>query len=347
MRRDAPFRLIERTRDTRLEDMRTLLDLAIERVHAAAIGDVTWREALSALVRVHGASGATLRTPELHERHGGLWIATGIMSDEPIECLVVADGDHRGVPHTIFTLSRPSQAALDEGGRHAVDLTCRHLSLAVRLWFRARLAKHGGDVLAQSLDAAVLLVDGDGEVVWMNRSAARMHGRGRIQLSQGCFVAARDFDLPLARLMRECAEQGGHHIHVSREGDSFLEIVQVSPPDAADGTAHCALIAIRERHGGGEVYASLMRIFQLTPSEVELARALASGVQVSEYAKRRGVSSTTVRTQLRALLAKTRSRRQSDIVALVAGMRPILGRAGASDYSPREGTASDSPSNGG
>lgn len=57
--------------------------------------------------------------------------------------------------------------------------------------------------------------------------------------------------------------------------------------------------------------------WKLTPAETALAKRLAEGLSMAEAAETRGVTRNTVRTQLRALLAKTGARRQSELVRVL------------------------------
>ena len=61
-------------------------------------------------------------------------------------------------------------------------------------------------------------------------------------------------------------------------------------------------------------------LFDLTPAEARVARHLTTGQTVEEIAAGSGVSINTVRTQLRAVLAKTGCRRQAEAVALLGGI---------------------------
>jgi DNA-binding CsgD family transcriptional regulator len=58
--------------------------------------------------------------------------------------------------------------------------------------------------------------------------------------------------------------------------------------------------------------------YRLSPAEADLLLALMRGQTPQDFADARGVRITTVRTQMRALLLKTRTLRQQDLVALVA-----------------------------
>ena len=63
--------------------------------------------------------------------------------------------------------------------------------------------------------------------------------------------------------------------------------------------------------------------FGLTDAEARLSVALCEGVSVAEYAHARGISEGTARIQLKRALAKTDSRRQSELVAKLYGAAPV------------------------
>jgi DNA-binding CsgD family transcriptional regulator len=63
----------------------------------------------------------------------------------------------------------------------------------------------------------------------------------------------------------------------------------------------------------------LQGLFDLTPMEARIARGVAEAHSLEAIARAHGVSRETVRTQLKAVLAKTGSRRQSELVALLGG----------------------------
>ncbi|VVN09572.1 hypothetical protein PS647_03771 [Pseudomonas fluorescens] len=61
----------------------------------------------------------------------------------------------------------------------------------------------------------------------------------------------------------------------------------------------------------------LTDLFQLTPAEQRLAELLAQQLNPETCAERLGVSINTVRSQLRALLRKTGTGRQAELVSLI------------------------------
>lgn len=67
----------------------------------------------------------------------------------------------------------------------------------------------------------------------------------------------------------------------------------------------------------------LISSFGLSPAEARLARALCHGETLEEYADAQSVKLPTVKTQLRAVFAKTQTDRQVDLVNLISGIPPL------------------------
>ena len=88
---------------------------------------------------------------------------------------------------------------------------------------------------------------------------------------------------------------------------------------AFDG--RCLLVVLSERKAARDLGADLARRFGLTRAEAAVALALADGLTAAEIAERRGASVHTVRNQVKSALAKTESRRQSDLARLVEALR--------------------------
>ena len=61
----------------------------------------------------------------------------------------------------------------------------------------------------------------------------------------------------------------------------------------------------------------LLRPFGLTRSEARLASLVAAGIAPQEAARRLGTSPATVRSQLKAIFAKTETHPQSELAALL------------------------------
>jgi len=333
---------------SRDDDMRTLIDLAIERIHLAGMGDIEWKDALAAVTRALHTDRAILFTPELAPDAGGLSAVhdrSGLgarreLRFEPHESdemhsTLLSDGGERTMPSTLFVVLRARGASgFSAEELSAFDLVSRHASMAVRLWFRKRASRQGAEALASSLNAAALIVDAEGRVVWMNHRANAWAQAGRLVVAKGRLGRVDGMRLDLSSAIRETLERRIASA-VTVDGDLTIEVAPM-PMERVDsaGSGKVALVLLRDRTGCRQVAAFLAERYRLTFTEVDLALALSSGLLVAEYATRRNVAMSTVRTQLKALLAKTGSRRQSDIVALVARMLPLLGNPSLAALTP-------------
>lgn len=67
----------------------------------------------------------------------------------------------------------------------------------------------------------------------------------------------------------------------------------------------------------------LISMFGFSPAEARLARALCHGETLEEHADAQGVKLPTVKTQLRAVFAKTQTDRQVSLVSLILAIPPL------------------------
>jgi DNA-binding CsgD family transcriptional regulator len=336
-------------------------------LYAAATGDLAWSEALAAIAYVHAADQVALFTPDLPIEDGGLWLSRALASETVrrvlndssesasrvvtesgrTSSLVVHDGNHPAIPATVFTLHRErAKPPFSEADREEIAVTCRHLARALTMWFRMKVALHGAQTMASALSAAVVMVDADSRVLWMNKAADDWLKQRRLAVTDQRLVAATGFSADLAQVARRAAA-GISHVELALGHGASLEVAPVALPrplGSAQPRADGALLLFRLH--AIEAPSSLAARLGLTASEAELALALWNGMQLVDFAARRGVEITTVRTQLKSLLAKTGCRRQSDVVALVARTQPLLAEAAARvmghlSYRRRDNAAND------
>ena len=80
------------------------------------------------------------------------------------------------------------------------------------------------------------------------------------------------------------------------------------------------LMILVSGHNRGIPSADLLRaLFDLTPAEARLARRLVEGLNLEAAANESGVTYATVRSQLKAVFAKTGVHRQAELVSLLSG----------------------------
>lgn len=84
------------------------------------------------------------------------------------------------------------------------------------------------------------------------------------------------------------------------------------------GQLHTMLVMVDLSERPKPTAGVLQRLFDLTPAEAKLAIEIGSGKTLSEVADSTGLSSATLRTQLSSVFNKTSTRRQPELVALLA-----------------------------
>jgi DNA-binding CsgD family transcriptional regulator/PAS domain-containing protein len=199
--------------------------------------------------------------------------------------------------------------------------------------------------LADALDsfsAGMFLVDASGRIVHAN-------ARGQAQLDERSVLRAAGGKL--AAIEPKANQELSQTLALANGGNAAAGIEGIAVPlRARDGehhVAHVLPLASGERRRAGAEYAAvaalfvrkaeleapsvpeaIARLYKLTPTEL---RVLLAVVQIGggpEVADALGIGRTTVRTHLQRLFAKTGTKRQSDLVKLVAGFaNPFVQRA--------------------
>lgn len=194
------------------------------------------------------------------------------------------------------------------------------------------------ETVLESGGVGLALVSADGGVILTNAVAdGILNAKRGLKIARGCLtVESRvDHDLLAARI-KDCAEkQGPRELHevwpplaIEQDGAEHPITVLVRPgPPFAPLTApliRTAIVVLRDPARRDFVQpAALERLFHLTPAEARLASLLANGVSVEDAAVQLGVTRNTVRTQLQAVFAKTRTNRQGVLIRLILSTTAI------------------------
>lgn len=90
---------------------------------------------------------------------------------------------------------------------------------------------------------------------------------------------------------------------------------------SAGGTRANAIVLLHELSGGGRLdMLVLCRLFGMTPAEARAASQVLEGGSIIEMAQRLNVSANTLKTQLKAVYAKTNTARQVDLLKLLLAL---------------------------
>ena len=211
----------------------------------------------------------------------------------------------------------------------AMRLLVPHLDRAVRLQMRSASAVLGADVLSGALDAltlGVVLVDTAGLPLWLNRRAREIVERSNaLRLGPaGLIAASRSDNQSLSQLISKAISDGTQGLLAISRGvelrSLLLVTIPLKPPATHEASAKspCAAIFISDpdRTDTPSVEA-LRRAFDLTYREAQTAIAVADGHGLKAAAKSMGVAVTTARSQLQQAFAKTGTRQQAELAALV------------------------------
>jgi DNA-binding CsgD family transcriptional regulator len=205
--------------------------------------------------------------------------------------------------------------------------------------------------VADALSAGVILTDDAGTVVHANAAARAMLAAGDPVLLRNAALAVR---------CANAGSEGAQHAMIEAIDGALRNDLIVSPrgvaiPLTAAGgdrylvhvlpltsgvrrkaartsRARVAVLVHKAALDGLLPLEAMARQFNLSPAELRvLAVVLEVGGSVTEIADVLGLSEPTVKTHLRRLFDKTGTRRQADLIRLVASYAsPLIGRSHAS-----------------
>lgn len=173
--------------------------------------------------------------------------------------------------------------------------------------------------------AGAVIADG-GRVLAANPEFTALAPRLDVVAFDRLVVADADATILLAAAFGSEATAIGS-IPIKAEGDAPPLVLHLVPVrrGARDVFVRAAWVVIVTPVVTAEAPAAeiLAGLFDLTPAEARVARLIAGGGSVETVAVDHHVSEQTVRNQLRAVLQKTGTHRQSELVRLLLSARPI------------------------
>ena len=194
----------------------------------------------------------------------------------------------------------------------------------------------GGTAPADALDAlahGVLIVDADARILFANRAATAQLARANGLRSEHATLAAAT--AAATQALRGLIERAAGRDARGRTGGAML--IARQPPDEPlqalvsplgthrhAGIAHGAcsgmvmLIVIDPQSSRHGVETRLVSLFGLTPAEARVASEVGKGLNPKDVAEALQVLPSTVRTHLHHVFAKTATRRQAELMRLIA-----------------------------
>lgn len=274
----------------------------------------------------------SVANPEIDERNNRFareWCAPQGIVDM---AAMTITGDQQGVGTLVFTSGRLiAQHGPDE--LELLKLLSPHLRRAITISRILDLRAIEADYLRAAIDSVpngIVLVDRERRILYANTAAeAIIRGNDAFRVTDGMMAMRRE---SLDEALRDAVTRIADGSALSEKGAGIPAegatgarcIVHVLPlafgdlKRAVDQRAVAAIFLSIDR-GAGARPTDLLRIrYDLTPSELRVCELVADGLTPAEIAARIGVAASTVRTHLHNIFAKTGSRRQAEIVRIMA-----------------------------
>jgi DNA-binding CsgD family transcriptional regulator len=232
---------------------------------------------------------------------------------------------------------------VDDEMRRRMRLIIPHIRRAALIGKAIDLKNAEVATFSETLDgisAGMFLVDMTGRIVHANRAGYLMIDARNVLANSGNRLVAGDPQIDQA--LRDI-------FAASADGDAAIGTRGIAMAlTGRDGERHVAHVlpltsGKRRKEGDGDAAAAALfvckaapdtrspleiiaKAYKLTPTELRVLHAMVEVGGVPEVADALGVARATIRTHLLSVFAKTGTRRQADLVKLVAGFsNPLLG----------------------
>ncbi len=231
---------------------------------------------------------------------------------------------------------------VDDAARRRLTLIVPHVRRAVLIGKIIDLHKIETAALADTLDglaAAIFLIDAAGRIVHANTAAHVMLAETAVlRSSSGKLIA-----------VNANADRALHDIFMNAEsGDTAVGTAGIAVPLSSQGgeryVAHVLPLTAGARRKAGVAYSAVAAVFvrktaldtphpletiattfKLTPAEMRVLMMIVDLGSVRDASSVLGISEATVKTHLKHVFDKTATKRQAELVKLIAGYVSPLG----------------------
>lgn len=217
----------------------------------------------------------------------------------------------------------------------------RHLEQALGIFALLKREETELHALIDALDRLTIctfILDAQGQVIRTNRAARRLLAREDVTLLRDdrlVFVdraAGVEFRAILDKVRQRRSERGASPlVEAIRVGASAQEHIGVlvrsidSPAPYSAESGPATIVYIAEGRNTQPIERLVTQLFDLTPSEAQLATLVATGFSLVEAAERLELTENTVRTYCKVILNKVGVSRQADLVRIILRSVAVLG----------------------
>jgi pimeloyl-ACP methyl ester carboxylesterase/DNA-binding CsgD family transcriptional regulator len=184
--------------------------------------------------------------------------------------------------------------------------------------------------LARFARTAAFAVAGNLRIASANRAAQialqAQQGRGLDSLpfdeADRAMLACRLRQV-LGEAPTEDGSERGSLLRLRRQGSNQVVLLHLTVIRPADAPAF-AVVVTSELRWPDRLNQTLRDVFALTPAEIEILRALSEALSLKTIAEQRGRSIETVRAQIKAILSKTETTSQSELLRLTLTIMEVV-----------------------
>jgi DNA-binding CsgD family transcriptional regulator len=234
-----------------------------------------------------------------------------------------------GGQRTILSLQRTLDApAFARSDKSLMQLLAPHVEIAKRVEAKIGAALRGKSELAAAFDRLAIpafVVDGQVRIRHANEAGAAISTRfpqvtlrgGKLGFADPKVNSAFQAAVRNAAADFGCSAVLALPLPAQTTGEILVAPLQRRQAAEMGWDAPLALVSIVPApHQPHAIAARLQQAYRLTPAEARLAESLALGHSIEEISASSGVSEATLRSQLRAVFAKTGTSRQAQLVRL-------------------------------
>jgi DNA-binding CsgD family transcriptional regulator/PAS domain-containing protein len=240
---------------------------------------------------------------------------------------------------TLAVVTRANRDIISADEREFMALLSPHLRRAALIGDLLQNKQVETQMYRRALDrltVAVYLVDANSRILYNNEAAETLLTQADHFSASAGILAARNpvTAAPLAEAIQRAArptvddELGRRGIGVPVSLGStpaalaYVLPLNSGPVRAALQPAAVAVFVSTSRIMPSELETVFSTLFDLTPAEARLMLKIGSGMTIPAAALELAVTESTVKTHLNRIFRKTEITRQTDLVALVASLRP-------------------------
>jgi DNA-binding CsgD family transcriptional regulator/PAS domain-containing protein len=226
----------------------------------------------------------------------------------------------------------PAEGPIYAAGRQLMELLIPHVQIALKIRRALGAADEriaDAEAMANASRTATFVLTRDGHVQHWNTAAAALlcdesilavrNGRLTGGNAQASASLARLFEDAVSPSYSISAPKTHHVLSLRRESDNrSLQLLVTSLPESHRARSQADLLLMVSDPEKPACFPDdiLHTLYGLTPAETEVANGLLMGYSAEEIGCLRRVSTSTVRQQIKSMLSKTGTSRQSDMVRL-------------------------------